>query len=115
MVEVEARHDERSVAIFTRAPLADADSLSFLGRPMVPHNTTDLEANAFRDLRHRFAAVDELSTRVQIELFDSYLEDSSEDFIVAWNAPNCGSEGTILRAPTMSSLYLDLIRIPSRR
>ena len=82
MVDVEARRDERSVAIFTRAPLADADALSFLGRPLVPHNTTDLEANAFRDLRHRFAAVHELPTGVEVQLLDSYLEDSSKDFVI---------------------------------
>ena len=52
------------------------------------HDASDLETEALSDLRHRFAAVHELSTRVEIELLDRNLEDSSKDFVILWHLAN---------------------------
>ena len=52
------------------------------------HDATDLETEAFRDLRHRFAAVHELSTCVEVQLLDRHLEDSSKDFVILRHAAN---------------------------
>ena len=88
MVEVEGRRDERGFALFAGAVLVDAYSLSFLCRPSMSHDAADLEAEALRDLRHRFAAVDKLPTYIEIELLDRHLEDSSKDFVILWQFAN---------------------------
>ena len=82
VVEVEGRRDERGLALFAGAVLVDADPLPFLCRPSMSHDANDLETEALRDLRHRFAAVHKLPTCVEIELLDRDFEDSSKDFVI---------------------------------
>ena len=88
VIDVEGSRDERGAAFVAGVILANADALSFLCRPLVSFDATDLETETFRDLRHALATVHELSTGVEVQLRDRHLEDSTEDLVVAWHATN---------------------------
>ena len=77
-----------SAAVRAGQTLASTDDLSVFRAPPATADSTNLQAEALRDLRAALPFVHEHPVRVEVELLRRRLEDRREDLVVLRDAPD---------------------------